>query len=133
VALVVLPNSERIATQYLLDVSEVAAIVGQRVWTVAPTNPTYPFVRLFRIGGIPALQRRLDEANLQLEAWGNTQSEARNLAAVTQAAMWELQSTVTDFGVVADVRDTLGLQYLPDPVTTKHRYVWSQALRVRPL
>lgn len=132
-ALDVLPDSQVIAVQHLIGVSEIAAIVSTRVYRDLPQNPTYPLLRVFRIGGSPALQRRLDAASLQLEAWANTISDASGLARKAQAAMWELQSTVTPYGVVADVRDTLGLQYLPDPVTNKSRFIWGHELRARPL
>lgn len=131
--LIVLPDAERIVHDWLAAYTEVAAIVGTRVVSELPASPTYPILRLFRLGGIPPIAYRLDEANIQLEAWADTKSAATNLARVARAALVDLRSHVTAYGVVSDVRDTLGLQWLPDPVTNKPRVVWSQSLRVRPL
>jgi hypothetical protein len=133
VAVDLLPNVEALTVHYLLAHSDVSALVGQRVVTVLPNNPTFPLVRLFRIGGIPPLRKVLDEASLQVEAWADRKTQAYTLAATAQAALWDMAGVYAE-GVVADVRSTLGLSYLPDPVLNeKPRYVFGVAVRARAL
>jgi hypothetical protein len=128
-----LPNVEALTVNYLLAHPDVTPLVGARVVTVLPNSPVFPLVVLFRIGGVAPLRGVLDEASLQVEAWADRKAQAFTVANTVQSALWDMTG-VFDEGVVADVRSTLGMSYLPDPVMNeKPRYVFGVAVRARAL
>lgn len=130
-ALRLLVDAELLAVRYLRAVPEVAAVVSARVYTEIPPEPTYPLVRLTRIGGIPAIRRHLDVARLQVDVWANSKFAARGLAATVQAALHDMVGAHTE-GVVTRVEDDLGLTWAPDPETDVARYTAGYAVFLHP-
>ena len=113
----------------------VANVASARVYSSLPTNPTWPLVLVKRIGGIPANQRVLDTASLQIEVWGTSQKETFDLANTARKVIMDTQSsTVTWTGGAAwitEVRQNLGFQDLPDPVTGRDRTIFGMSVSGR--
>ena len=130
-ALAVLADAELVVITYLKSVAEVAAIVGTKV--TADIQPELPRLRVVRVGGTLAVPRRLDGARLQFEAWASTKQAARHLAATAHAAMWEANNATNNGAVITGVEDSLGLGWLPDPVTSAPRYIWGQVVYIHPI
>lgn len=131
-----LPDIERLLTDFLRAQPEVTTIVGNRVYTEIPDNPTFPLVRARRVGGFPTLHRPLyiDAPLVQVEGYAATKGAARLLAETCRAVLAERAEGGHATGVVADV--TFGaLIWLPDEDFTppKPRYIADATLTVRPL
>lgn len=126
-----LPDAELWAVNALRASADLAALTGIRVYTSIPADPTYPLVRVTRIGGVPTIRQHLDVARLQIDAWGTTKFEARTVAATAQAV---LHATVGahDEGVVTAVEDDLGMSWQPDPETDRPRYLFGVAVYLHP-
>lgn len=135
-AITVLPDVERLAATWLRNVADVRAIVDSRVYTAVPNAPTFPLVRLTRIGGEPVMSRplHLDEAWVQVDCWGGPKATTRLLAETCRGA-FALEAFVGphDDGVVSGV--TFGsFQYLPDDSyePAKPRYWFTLHIFVHP-
>lgn len=117
------PDTEAIASVALRN-------AGYRAGSSIPANPTYPLLVIKRIGGTPADKRALDRANLQIDVWGNSKSECRDLANAARIVLMSLEGTTSsDFnGVVTCVEDNLGLFWLPDQETKRDRYIFGVSI-----
>lgn len=127
----ILPDAELLAVTALRADADLAAIVDTRVYTSIPAEPTFPLVRVVRVGGIPEIRQHLDVARLQVDAWGATKFEARTAAATAQAVLHRLVGS-HDEGVVTAVVDDLGLSWQPDAETGQPRYTLGVALYIHP-
>jgi len=121
-----LPDIEAIAVSWLVTHPDITAICSGRVYTEIPEGPIYPFITVFRIAGQPRPRPRwLDQAQLQIDAWGDdspySREDTRDLCETAVAALHELNG-VTDLGVVTAVEDVLGPRPLPDPETSFPRF-----------
>lgn len=107
------PDAEAVASTAL----RAAGIT--RVYSMIPKNPTYPLVIVRRVGGVPTTRHRLDTADLQFDAYGETKSAARLLAAQVRQAMMEAEATSvtvrTGNAYVTAVEDVMGMTWLTDP------------------
>ena len=121
------PDSEAIASAQLRDQD----VCGGRVYSSHPKkDPVYPLAVVRRLGGVPAVRRRLDAARIQVDVYGNNKSEARAAAEAARLALHRAEGTTfAEFeGHVTGVEDELGLTFLPDPDTARDRYTFSVAL-----
>lgn len=113
-----------------------AAISGVGgVYSSLPKTPPYPVVVVGRIGGIPVERHRIDAPSIQIDVWGGDQSTAHDIAQAARAAVHECEGG--SFGVTDDcpvkitvtaVEDTLGLSFIPDPMTFRDRYIFGLRL-----
>lgn len=126
-----LPDAELLTVNYLRGVSDVTALVGTRVYTEIPAQPTWPLLRITRIGGLPTIRQHLDVARIQIDAWGTTKYQARTAAATAQAAIHAAVGPHTQ-GVVTAVEDDLGLTWAPDPDTNQARYTFGVSVFIHP-
>jgi hypothetical protein len=136
VSVQLLPDIEAIAVTYLEADTDVAALCDGRVYTEIPEGPTYPFLTVLRIAGRPRPRPRwLDQAQLQVAAWGNdagfSREDTRDLCETAVAALHELVGT-TALGVVTGVEDVLGPRSLPDPETSWPRFVAEVLITAHP-
>lgn len=131
-----LPDVERLAATWLRNLSDVRAIVGDRVYGAIPAAPTFPLVRLTRIGGEPVLSRplHLDRAHLQVDCWGGGKAMSRLLAETCRGAFaHEAFIGPHDDGVVSGV--VFGaFAYLPDDSyePAKPRHFFTVTIYVHP-
>ena len=91
-----------------------------------------------RIGGKPAEPRWLDRASIQLDAYGETKQQARDLAATANASLMDLNDTdgVIDTGdvsgVVTGVLIESALPWQPDDTTDTARYLSTVTVYAHP-
>lgn len=103
---------------------------GIRSYSSIPNKPTYPLVKVARVGGTPITRMRLDAAEIQLDVYADTKSAARALAARARQLIWAAEGTTVSISSgnawVSGVEDSLGLSWLPDPSNVPiNRYVFS--------
>lgn len=135
-----LADVEQIASAYLRSRTEVTDLVADRVWTEIPNLPTFPLVKLTRVGGGPAgAPAHLDRAIVQIEAYGGTKYEARRLAATCAAVLDSHEVAGTDLhGGYVTGSEPGSLRYLPDEETrtskenARPRYLLEVVLLVHP-
>lgn len=111
-----LPNLEGLVSIFLQHDADMAAITGDRWYTVIPADKTYPLGRVTLIGDTKVTQRPLWVVTglLQLETWGATQWDATRAALTAQAVLAERLEGVHDYGVINGVR--FGpMRNVPDP------------------
>jgi hypothetical protein len=131
----VLPDIEAAVAEAIRD----AAItdLDERVYSSIPAKPTYPLAVVQRIGGTPAVRRYLDRANIQINIWATSKSEALDIAQEARVAVLETEgTTVTVDGMniwVSAVDDSLGLSFVPDPATNRDRYLFGLLVAARVL
>lgn len=127
-----LPDAEQLVTDWLRAHTDIDAIVGDRIFTALPKNPTYPCVVIRRLGGVPVIATHLDRARIQIDAWGRTKYEARTAAAAVQAALHEMPAGSHSVGVVTGVEDELGLTWSEDPTSERPRYTFGVLIFLHP-
>lgn len=117
------PDIEAMAARALRN----ASVCGGRAYSSIPRNPTWPLAVVQRLGGTPVDFRRLDQASIQVDVYGNDKSEARSEADSARVALHaaEGSSFYTEMGYLTGVEDQSGLTFLPDPVTNRDRYTFS--------
>lgn len=127
----VLPDVERLVSVWLRAHAEVSGSVV----TAIPRDPSFPLVRLVRVGGAPVTQRPLhvDRATLQIDVWGGPKQTAQDLAQTVRGAIAQLEGTAQPEGVVSAV-DFGPFQYLPDQdfEPARPRYQFDVDLTVHP-
>jgi len=130
-----LPDAERLTANFLRANARIAALVGDRVYTVFPAKAgAAPLLLLQRVGGEPPLSIPLvvDAAQLQMDAYGGPKQAAWELAATARAVLTELEGAARPEGVVSAVRFG-ALRWVPDETytTPRPRYVFDVTLTVR--
>jgi hypothetical protein len=135
---ILLPDVARLVSAYLRTVPEVAAIVGDRVYTVFPKQiGGEPFVLVTRIGGTPVVGRPrvVERATMQLDAYGGPIALAYQLAETCLQALAELEGEQPDeLGNVCDVVALVTHRYVPDETwkPPRPRYVSDFEVVVKP-
>lgn len=125
-----LPDVEAAVISWLRAHADVAALSTNVGWEI---KAPYPCLRLIRVGG-PGDPRRVDQALIQVEAWGaadvasstNRVALARLLrtadAALRLGARNVTVTTAQGDAVISTVRAVQLMQWAPDPDTRQHRY-----------
>lgn len=136
-----LPDVEAIVINYLLTRSEVTALTGTRIGTTLDlTQPAeVPALRIRRISTTTPVRRHLRRANLQLEAWADTELEAQDLSEIAHAVLldepWSSPPGpvgVHPEGVVTGVDESIGPRSQPDPDTSHPRWLSSVIVSCHP-
>ena len=127
---------ERLASSWLRARPEVAAIVADRVVTETPNRAVFPFLRLTLIGGSPVYSQPLwlDEAMLQIDAFGGPKVQARLLIDVVRDALAaDFLGSHPGIGVVSSV-NFAELSYIPDDLwePPKPRYAATVSIYTHP-
>lgn len=133
-ALRLLVDAERLVRDYLAAQADLSALVQGRVYVgVIPPQPTWPLVRLWRVGGAPRWPQWLDPARIQIEAWADLAQyeQARTVARTAQAALQLLKGHQT-LGTVTGVDQVTGLQNLPDPDSARPRVMFDAVVYIHP-
>jgi hypothetical protein len=138
VTLALLPDVERLVSSYLRARPDVTALVGDRVYTAFPAQASTdrpPAVLIRRTGGTPPFSIPLvvDEAEVQVDAYGGGKALAHEVVATVRVALAELEGAVRPEGVVAAVRFR-ALRYLPDEAFDPAwpRFIADVAITTRP-
>lgn len=117
---------------HLLASAAVTAQVGTRVYGFdLPDNPTFPAVRLIRIGGPADFEGHIDEAVVQIDVFAETRESAYDAMAAVRAAILSMAG-VFGADVVSKAEEVTGPGWLPDPQTERPRYTWDVRLYAHP-
>jgi len=132
--LTLMPDIEELVVAYLRSRSELQDL-NVKVTDEVQQNARFAQVMLGRIGGTGMQPNWLDPGRIQVDVRAQTKRVAHSVAVLVRALLEELPGTDNDFGVVSDVEDDLGLQWLPDPSVKppRPRYVFGVIVRVHPL
>lgn len=125
----VFPDAEAVVGKAIRDAN--ISGLGSRVYSSIPDNPVWPLVLVRRIGGTPAVRQYLDTANVQIESWGDTKSNAQSIAQQARVAVLNLEGKTVTTPVnafVTGVDDSLGLFWMPDPETSRDRYIFGMLI-----
>lgn len=116
------PDVEAMANKAL----RTANVCGGRVYSSIPRTPTWPLVVVQRLGGSAAIERRLDQARIQVDVYGENKSQARAEADKARLALHAAEGIAftTEMGFITGVLDESGLTWMPDPVTNRDRYTF---------
>lgn len=126
-----LPDAELLVTGFLRGHADIVALAAG-VSTELPPEPTYPWLTVTRVGGVPSLAGYLDVAHLELLAWADTKADAHQLGRTAEAAVLELPGPQTG-GTVTDVRQIgEGMRWNPDPASDQPRYQLLVELYIHP-
>lgn len=124
---------EALVANAIRDEAGVAALVSDRIYVGnIPEKPTYPFGRLFRLGGPTDFLGHLDHARVQFEAFARDRVTALDLAREMLGAALPLVGSF-DEGVVTGVAPFIGITYLPDPPTGYPRYIFDLVIHCHPI
>lgn len=117
------PDIEAMAARAL----RTAGVCGGRAYSSIPRSPTWPLVVVQRLGGSPLVERRLDQARIQVDVYGNSKSEAREEADLARVALHGVEGTSfpTEMGFITAVEDESGMTFLPDTITGRDRYTFA--------
>jgi hypothetical protein len=107
---------EAALSQWLRDDPAIAQLVGDRVYTSTPRQPTFPLVRLYRYGGLPPHDRPLthDNALMQLDAFGGSKAEASSLIQQCRVRIGDAYGQVL-YGITVGRIGWGSLAFDPDP------------------
>lgn len=127
---------EALVSKHLRAAPAVTALVGDRVYSAIPKRAEWPLVRLTRVGGGPVgTPNVLDAGRIQVDAFGGSKAQARELAATVIGELVANLAGQHDGGesTVTAVRAG-SLRSNPDPTfdPPKPRYVAEVTVYVRP-
>lgn len=132
---ILLPDVEALVSRFLRDQEEISDLVDDRVYTAVPEKPTFPLLLVRRVSGAAVTSRPLhvDAAVLQLDAYGGSKSDARELAETARAVLAARLAGTHDLGVVSGVRFG-AMSWLPDVdySPARPRYVADATVTVHP-
>ena len=125
------PDAEVLARFIIIE-----ANASSRVYSSLPAkNPVFPLITLHRNGGVPTDRHFLDRARILVNSWGATKGEARALADAARLAIHEAEGNLYLIeggdpvdAVLNGVEDIVGINWQPDPVTQRDRYIFEVAL-----
>lgn len=103
---------------------------GVPVRSKVPNPRPARFVLVFRTGG-PRVGLVVDAAQVTVEAWAASDTDAHDLAQAARAIVGSLQGTVTGGVTVYGVDEFSGPGYLPDPESGQSRYTWTTSVQTR--
>ena len=120
------PDIEAGVIEYLVGRSAVTSLAGNVGWRI---KAPWPCLRVVRVGGTTDEILRVDDALIQVEAWGNpddTSSAQRialaRLLAVAEAELLGIPGRVTGTAVFTRARVLNRGQWAPDDSTEQQRY-----------
>lgn len=121
---IVFPDAALLVIDYLND--HLAASVEPRI----PAERPAAFLTVQRVGG-PRATLVTDAPLLAIEAWGDNDEDAHDLAQEARAQLHALPGTVLDGVAVYRVDEAAGPALLPDPLSNQSRYVFTVAVHLR--
>lgn len=115
-----LPDAELVVANFLRAHPDLPGGVS----TELPPQPSYPWLTVQRVGGIPSVANYLDVARLEITAWASTKDAAHGLARAAEAAALTLPGTRDGTVVTGVVQVGEGLRWNPDEETDRARYTF---------
>lgn len=109
---------------------------GTRVYVTVPPEPTYPLLRIQRVGGTLTTSQyvRLDRATVQYDVWADTRKAAWRATDTVRSLLIASQGKAfPPHGWVDGITELIGPFYLGDPDSNRVRYTGEVQILVRPL
>lgn len=103
---------------------------GVPVRSKVPNPRPARFIAVYRTGG-PRLNIVVDSAQITVEAWANSQSEAHDLAQAARAILNSLEGTSVGGTLLYGINEFSGPADLPDPESGQARYTWTSSVNTR--
>lgn len=116
----VLPDAETVMVQALAAQASVTAITSTRIGTVL--EPVFPRIRLAKVAELFTDEEGLEDVQVQVECWAESDAEASLLARTVVAARKDLAGSYAA-GWVGLVGVASGPIPAPDPDSERHRYL----------
>jgi uncharacterized protein DUF3168 len=93
-----------------------ASLCSGRIYSALPREPTFPALRVTRVGGAPPHDRPLthDGPLIQLDAWGGTKAQASQLVEAARSRIADAYSRDLGAGIVVGRVAWSNLSYDPD-------------------
>lgn len=128
----VLPDAVRLVVDHLEAAN--MPLVGGRVYGFElPPSPTYPAIRVLRIGGVNQVDGWFDGARIQIDVFGGTAEQAWDATALARATLWDLEgANIPNVGTITGIEEISGPAYLPDPRTERTRWTWDIRVMTHP-
>lgn len=139
-----MPDTLRLVSEFYRGEVAVTAIVTQRVYEALPPAPTFPCVRLSRLGGNTRTGAAywVESVLIQVEAFGGSRSDAWQLAETLRSTIHQslpgVQPVGDDTAVVTSV-EVGGIREGSDPSlpkndsgTDRHRAMFDAVVTVHP-
>lgn len=133
----VLPDTERLVRAYLVQVTEITALVGTNVSTEQPGTTPASWITFTRLGGpsLPALPEAMDVARFQFDAWATSKATASTIARTLRAALRASTNyTLATVGTLGGCSIVTDIAWTPDTSRTPPtpRYVLTVDIYARP-
>jgi len=128
VEVLVTPDVEAAAVTYLRTK---LGVLADKVATKVPTTMPSKMVRVSLTGGSRD-DIIMDQVQLTVECWADSEVTASNLARVAQAHMYAANGSTVGSAWVRRVDSVGGVQFFPDPDSSKPRYQFTVRWHVRP-
>lgn len=122
------PDVESVAVTYLRTA---LGVLADKVATKVPATMPAKMVRVSLTGGSRS-NLITDRVQLTVECWADDEPTASNLARKAHAHMLAAAGTITNGVWIRGVSEVGGVQFFPDPDTSKPRYQFTVRLSVRP-
>ena len=128
----ILPDAVKIVADEIRSAG--IGLIGTRVYGFRlPASPTYPAVRVTRLGGATAAANWLDGARLQIDVFGGTEEQAWDATAAVRSELADLDGKhIPGIATVTGIEELSGPGWLPDPTTQRARWTWDIRLFVHP-
>jgi hypothetical protein len=133
-----IPYTEALVAEWLRENMTETPVSG--VYSSLPSTPSWPLLLVKAIGGGGIRAYWMDTPLLQVESWANSKTEGWKVIEEARRKVYRMTGQMflaadgyPDDGVVTDVRDSIGITWLPDPVTHRDRYIWDVLLTVHPI
>jgi hypothetical protein len=123
----VLPDAETLAVAALAAQSSITAICSTRISTVIPSAPTFPLIRVTKVGDFGYDNEGASDVVLQVECWADDDATASLLARTVQACWLDLRR-ITGGGWTALTEFTSGP--MPDEESQRARYILGLEMRI---
>ncbi|MDQ5860712.1 MAG: hypothetical protein M3536_00420 [Actinomycetota bacterium] len=122
------PDVEAVAVFYLRTA---LGALADKVATKVPSTMPSKMVRVSLTGGSRS-NLITDRVQLTIQCWADDEPTASNLARRAHAHMIAAAGAITNGLWIRAVSEVGGVQFFPDPDTTKPRYQFTVRLSVRP-
>lgn len=128
-AYALMPDVDQALVTFLDTHPALVPLHGGRVATSLPSG-TAPVVRVTPLGGTSPWPWE-STAEYQVEWWGGTQKEAKDLARAGEAALWDFLGPITG-GRITGVTVALSQLWSPDETTARPRFLTQVSFNVYP-
>jgi hypothetical protein len=130
IEVIVAPDTVKLLCDYLRDELDDRGYTDIHVGVEVPTSRPDRFVRLRRTGGTK-LNLVVDDAQVTVEAWGESPAVAHDLAQMCRALIHAADSEELGGVQVYRIAEVAGPADLPDPVSDQSRYSATYLVAVR--